>query len=348
MPDATQAIVRSVESADLEQCGIQALVMNTFHLMQHPGSSTVQALGGLHRMSGWTRPIVTDSGGFQAYSLISENPKNGSVTPRGITFLPGDGARKFQLTPEKAIQLQLSYGADVVMCLDYCTHVDEPLARQEESVKITIDWAKRCKAEFERIVSQSAARSQARPLLFTVIQGGGDKELRRRCANELLQIGFDGYGYGGWPLDGKGKLLVDILAYTRQLVPPQFPMHALGVGHPQNIVECSALGYGLFDSAMPTRDARHARLYTFASDPSSWRPEGKWLSYVYVNNDKYIKSDEPVSPFCDCLLCTRYTRGYLHHLFKINDTAYLRLVTMHNLRFMARLAELLRWSAHEG
>jgi len=342
LPDATQAVVRSLDSVDLEQCGIQALVMNTFHLMQHPGSSTVQALGGLHALSGWRRPIVTDSGGFQAYSLISENPKNGSVTMRGITFLPGGSSRKFQLTPEKAIQLQLSYGADIVMCLDYCTHVDEPQSRQEESVHITIDWARRCRREFDRIASQSAQRSQSRPLLFAVIQGGGSTELRKRCAGELLELGFDGYGYGGWPLDGKGALLLDMLTYTRELVPPQYPMHALGVGHPQNVVDCSQLGYGIFDSAMPTRDARHARLYVFKSDPASWQSRGKWLSYVYANDDKYIKSDDPVSRFCGCLCCSRYSRGYLHHLFKTNDSSFQRLATIHNLRFMMQLAGYLR------
>src|ERR1051326_5144538 len=155
LPDATLGVVRGVDSADLENCGIEALVMNGFHLMQRPGSSTVQALGGLHQMAGWQRPIVTDSGGFQAYSLIRQNPKYGSLNDKGITFQPDGAARKFFFSPEKTIQLQLSYGSDVVICLDDCTHVDDAQAEQELSVRRTIAWAKRCKQEFERLVAQN-------------------------------------------------------------------------------------------------------------------------------------------------------------------------------------------------
>ena len=265
MPDATLGVVRAVDATDLLNCEIQALVMNTFHLMQRPGSSTIQALGGLHKMSAWPRPIVTDSGGFQAYSLIQQNPKFGSMSDDGITFKPEGSDRKFHLTPEKTIQLQVSYGTDVVIGLDECTHVDASLEMQEISVKRTIDWARRCKKEFLHQVNQRRLKMEQRPLLFAVIQGGRSHELRKRCANELLEIGFDGFGYGGWPLDGQGHLLTEIITYTRELVPRQFPMHALGIGHPVNVVDCAKIGYGIFDSAMPTRDARHSRLYSFAA-----------------------------------------------------------------------------------
>jgi queuine tRNA-ribosyltransferase len=330
-----------VDSADLERCQVQALVMNTFHLMQHPGSSTVHALGGLHTMSGWQRPIVTDSGGFQAYSLIRQNPKYGSLTDKGIIFRPDGSSRKFQLTPEKTIQLQVSYGADIVICLDDCTHVDDPLPVQQTSVERTIAWAKRCKREFVRLVGQKAPDENSRPLLFGVIQGGGSTELRRHCAEALLEIGFDGFGYGGWPLDARGNLLADMLAYTRELTPPQFPLHALGVGHPPSIAACVRLGYDLFDSAMPTRDARHGRLYTFTTDPATAPvgPENDWFAYIYPKDDKHIKANRPVSPFCDCLCCSRYSLGYLHHLFKTEDSLFLRLATIHNLRFMTQLME---------
>ncbi len=346
MPDATLGVVRSVDATDLVQCEIQSVVMNTFHLMRRPGSSTIQALGGLHKMSAWQRPIVTDSGGFQAYSLISQNAKFGSMSDDGITFKPEGSERKFHLTPEKTIQLQMSYGADVVICLDECTHVDAPYELQAMSVRRTIDWAKRCKKEFLHQVNQRHLPVEQRPLLFAVIQGGGSLELRKRCASELLEIGFDGFGYGGWPLDAQGKLLTEIITYTRELVPAQFLMHALGIGHPINIVECTKMGYGMFDSAMPTRDARHSRLYTFTSPPETGL-EDKWLSYLYVNDDKCIKSDTPVSPYCDCLCCAHYSVGYLHHLFKINDPLFFRLATIHNLRFMTQLTGCLRKS-HYG
>ena len=349
LPDATLGVVRSVDSADLEQCGIQGVVMNTFHLMQRPGSSTITALGGLHRMCGWQWPIVTDSGGFQAYSLIRQNARYGSLNDRGITFQPDGSARKFHLTPEKSIQLQLSYDADVVICLDDCTHVDDPLAVQQESVNRTIQWARRCKQEFQRVLQQKKLPRERQPLLFAVIQGGGSRELRKRCAGELLELGFDGFGYGGWPLDGKRKLLAEVIAYTRELVPPAFPMHALGIGHPANVVECARMGYGLFDSAMPTRDARHGRLYAFTVEPAAlvdnWSEP--WLTYIYVNDDKAIKNDAPVSRFCDCLCCSRYSVAYLHHLFKINDGLFLRLATIHNLRFMAQLTERMRVNQDE-
>ena len=348
LPDATLGVVRSVDSADLEQCGISAVVMNTFHLMQRPGSSTIAALGGLHNMSGWPHPIITDSGGFQAYSLIRQNVKYGHMSDKGITFQPEGSNRKFHLTPEKSIQLQLSYGADVVVCLDDCTHVDDSFETQQESVRRTIEWARRCKSEFQHIVEQKRLSHEQKPLLFGVIQGGGSHELRKQCADALLEMDFDGFGYGGWPLDNEGHLLSDIIAYTRELVPARLPMHALGIGHPANIVACSRMGYTLFDSAMPTRDARHARLYVFTSpDASSLEREDKWFSYLYVNDDKAIKNDGPVSRFCDCLCCSRYSVAYLHHLFKINDSLFLRLATIHNLRFMAQLMERLRREQNE-
>jgi len=344
LPDATYGMVRAVDATDLLACQVEAVVMNTFHLMQRPGSTTIQALGGLHRMSGWPRPIITDSGGFQAYSLIRQNPKFGSMSAQGLTFQPEGAERKYQLTPEKSVQLQVAYGADVVICLDDCTHVDASRAEQEKSVKRTAAWAKRGKEEFVRLVMGKKLGEDARPRLFGVIQGGGELDLRRQCAEELLEIGFDGFGFGGWPLDGEGGLLTDILAYTRELVPAEFPMHALGVGHPKNVLACWDMGYGLFDSAMPTRDARHARLYAFTQPASAPQAglAGDWMDYVYINDEQHIKADLPVSTGCDCLTCSRYSRGYLHHLFKMNDSLYFRLATIHNLRFMTELTERLR------
>lgn len=329
--------MRSVDGQDLLACGIQAVQMNVFHLMQKPGSSTIQALGGLHQMAGWKRPIFTDSGGFQVYSLIRQNPKSGSINEKGAIFhIEG---RKFNLTPEKSIQLQLSYGSDVVICLDDCTHVDDSLETQTESVQRTVKWAKQCKREFTRLVESKKWEDGKRPFLIAVIQGGNAKDLRRQCAEQLLEIGFDGYGYGGWPLDRDGNLLHDMVGYVRELVPPQFTVHALGVGHPANILACVQMGYELFDSTMPTRDARHGRLYAFAVDPRTSPLSDKFFSFVYPQDDKQIKNSQPISPFCDCPTCTHYTLGYLHHLFKVGDSLYPRLATIHNLRFMMQLME---------
>ncbi|MCS6849403.1 MAG: tRNA guanosine(34) transglycosylase Tgt [Anaerolineae bacterium] len=364
LPDATRGVVRAVDSADLEAIGVEGLVMSIFHLMQRPGATTVKALGGLHAMTGWQRPIVTDSGGFQVYSLIRQNSKFGSLTDRGLVFRP-DGKDKVLLTPEKSVQLQLSFGADVVICLDDCTHPDDGEAEQRESVRRTIAWAKRCKAAFERWLAAPRRTREAeeggaapyaprlrasavRPLLFGVIQGGASKELRKACAEALLEIGFDGFGYGGWPLDSEGALLHDIVAYTRELVPRALPMHALGIGHPDSIIACAHMGYDVFDCALPTRDARRGRLMIFNEPPNRTRFDGRWWSYLYIGDDKHIKSAAPISEHCDCPVCRRYSRGYLHHLFKVKDAAYLRLATLHNLCFMMQLMARLRQIIAEG
>ncbi|MEW5987698.1 MAG: tRNA guanosine(34) transglycosylase Tgt [Chloroflexota bacterium] len=359
LPDGTRGVVRAVDSQDLLACGVQAVQMNVFHLMQRPGTTVIQALGGLHRMTGWTRPIFTDSGGYQIYSLIHQNPKMGTITERGAIF-HGEGAeRKYNLTPEKSIQLQMSYGADVLICLDDCTHVDAPAAEQESSVRRTVKWARQCKVTFERLVGEGTRMtrigrmdadkeeggsttatgddSRLRPLLIAVIQGGNSPTLRRQCAEALLEIGFDGFGYGGWPLDGQGNLLAEMLACTRELVPEPFPLHALGVGHPANVLACSRMGYQLFDSTMPTRDARHGRLYALTVDPAAAPLSGDWFTYCYVQDDKHLKANLPISPYCDCPVCHRYSLGYLHHLYKLGDSLYSRLATMHNLRFMTQL-----------
>ncbi|MBS1807423.1 MAG: queuine tRNA-ribosyltransferase family protein [Acidobacteria bacterium] len=350
LPDATLGVVRSIDSLDLEMCGIQALVMNTFHLMQRPGSSTIKSLGGLHRMGGWERPIVTDSGGFQIYSLIRENPKYGSISEKGLSFQMEDSPRKFNLTPEKTIQLQVGYGSDVVICLDDCTHPNDPFELQEASVKRTISWARRCKKIFDQLMDQKKISENSRPLIFGVIQGGQSRDLRKFCANELMEIGFDGFGFGGWPLDTKGNLLTEIIGYTRELVPSHLPMHALGVGHPINVVASFYLGYDLFDSSLPTRDARNGRLYTLCHEwpfsPGEWK--GDWFSYTYIADNKHIKTDGPIFSSCDCLCCLRYSVGYLHHLYKIKDGLFLRLATIHNLRFMTLLTEQLRESREKG
>lgn len=343
LPDGTQGVVRAVSSGDLVMCSVQALQMNVYHLMQRPGTSTIQALGGLHRMAAWSRPIFTDSGGFQVYSLIRQNPKSGSITDRGATFRPNND-RRYVLTPEKSIQLQFSYGADMLICLDDCTGPDDPESAQRESVRRTVLWAAECRRTYDRLVDQKRLDDATRPRLMAVIQGGLSPDLRRSCAEALLEIGFDAYGYGGWPLDGSGQLLTEMVGLVRELVPSVFPLHALGVGHPAYVVACVNLGYNLFDSTMPTRDARHGRLYAFKTDPPEARRKDArdWFAYVYPGDDKHIKSTAPVSPYCDCLACSDYTLAYLHHLFKLGDSLYFRLATMHNLRFMTMLMESLR------
>lgn len=343
LPDATLGYVRAVDSQDLRMVNIQALVMNTFHLMQKPGSSTIQYFNGLHQFTNWPDLIITDSGGFQVYSLIHESNRFGTLTDHGIIFRPEGKDRKFILTPEKSVQLQVSFDSDVIICLDDCTHVDAPREAQESSVDKTLDWAQRCKGEYLHQMELRQLDDHNRPLIFGVIQGGGYPDLRRKCAEGLLEIGFDGFGYGGWPLDADGNLLEDMVALTRQLIPERYPMHALGIGHPINLVRTFRHGYDMFDCALPTRDARHGRLLQFTHPEGSPLDEdGEWMAYVYIQDKKYIKDKRPISKFCDCPVCEHYSLGYLHHLFKTGDRLYHRLATLHNLRFMTQLTERLR------
>lgn len=341
LPDATSGYVRAVDSQDLARVKVQALVMNTFHLMQKPGSSTIQSFNGLHQFANWSGVIITDSGGFQAYSLIHQSDQFGSLTDKGIQFQPEGQKRKFLLTPEKSVQLQISYDTDVVICLDDCTHVDAARSEQELSVERTLDWAKRCKKEYLHQIDQRELDEEARPLIFGVIQGGGYPDLRKKCAEGLLEIGFDGFGYGGWPLDSKGNLLTEMVSLTRELIPEEYPMHALGIGHPLNLKKTYEIGYDIFDCALPTRDARHGRLMRYTQPPQTTLSGEDWFENVYIQDKKYIKDTRPISEYCDCPLCSHYSLGYLHHLYKTGDWLYQRLATLHNLRFMTQLTERL-------
>lgn len=346
LPDATFGQVRGLDALATAASGVKAVMMNTFHLMQKPGSGTIRSLGGLRQMTGWEGAIFTDSGGFQAYSLIRQNSRFGQLHDNGITFLPSGKDRKFLLTPEKCVQLQMGFGAQVIFCLDDCTHVDDPLEEQEKSVARTVAWGERCKKEYTRLLEEKQAGDGQRPLIFAVVQGGQSLELRTRCAQALLETGFDGYGYGGWPLDESGALVEDMLALTRELIPARYPLHALGVGHPPSIARCARMGYSLFDSAMPTRDARHGRLYRFTNRESVNLVESKeWFEYVYISDKRHHRTSAPIEDGCECPVCSRYSLAYLRHLFKLNDSLYLQLATMHNLAFMARLMERIRKDA---
>ncbi|MCL2708956.1 MAG: tRNA-guanine transglycosylase [Defluviitaleaceae bacterium] len=343
-PDGTRGGVRCVDARDLEGCGVQGVVMNAFHLIGKPGSATIKASGGLNSFAGWKRPVITDSGGFQAFSLIRENPSKGAVRPDGIIF-KGE-KNKVLLTPEKCMASQASFGSDVFMCLDYCTHPDEDYATQRLAVERTVKWAAACKAEYEKIIASSPKKYEsARPLLFGIIQGGSDKKLREECAGALRAIGFDGYGFGGWPLDGQGRLEEEILAQTAGLMPDETVKYAMGVGKPENIVKCHKMGYGLFDCVIPTREARNNRLYVFNEDFGSLGQinlnESGFHGFMYILDDKYRRDSRPISLLCDCHACANYSRAYVRHLIAVGDSTGHRLATIHNLRFYTLLTELL-------
>lgn len=343
-PDGTLGVVRGVDSTDLKKCGVEGLVINAYHLLVNALGDRLENFGDIHTLMRWDRPIITDSGGFQVMSLVRKSSKSGKLKDDEIIFY-AKGGQKVILTPENSIRTQLKLGADILITLDDCTRPEMSQEEQEKSVERTIAWAKRSKKEFERLTASQPRKVQpcvARPLLFGVIQGGSDEMLRAECAKELIKIGFDGYCYGGFPVF-EGKFLKNILEYSASLMPDDKPKYALGVGRPENIIESVKIGYQIFDCVVPTREARHKKLYIFNKDPKETDIlRENFYQNLYFGNAQYQNDPAAVSKYCDCLTCQNYSRAYLHHLFKIQDVLSVRLATIHNLRFYSMLMEKLK------
>jgi queuine tRNA-ribosyltransferase len=340
-PDGTRGVVRAVDSADLAASGVAAVMVNALHLTTQPGADVVSRLGGLHGFMGWPGPIITDSGGYQIFSLLRENSRNGSVSAKGFIYRPGGGADKRLFTPEKSIQQQMRFGADILFCLDQCTHPADPREVQLASVERTIAWARQCKNEFSRRLEQRRSEGP-RPLLFAVIQGGQDPDLRRRCADALIAIGFDGFGFGGWPINEEGEL-VDMVLRVAEMIPPGAPLHGLGIGKPENVVAAFRAGYHTCDSSFPTRAARRRQLMVATGPWERADLSGKdFYDILHIEDKKYYRDGQPLDPLCSCLTCRRYSRAYLHHLFRIDDGLANRLATLHNLSFYSRFIGVLR------
>ncbi len=344
-PDGTYGVVKAVDAQDLQNARIDGLVMNALHLSTKPGASLVKRMGGIHAFTGYTGPILTDSGGFQVFSLIRENAAYGQIRNNEILFYPGMGDEKYIFTPQKCVQNQFAIRSDIIMCLDYCTHPDDPPEVQRQSVDTTIRWAKLCRREYELQCKNYRYTPENRPLLFGIIQGGNDFALRKACAEALIDIGFDGFGFGGWPLDAQGNLIDDILAYTAALMPDSGIKYAMGLGRPEEIVRCARMGYDLFDCVIPTREARHRRLYVHNHDDVN-APD--FYRFLYIMDDAHVSDAAPVSEGCDCHCCKNYSRAYLRHLFKIDDVLAYRLATIHNLRFFSTLMERIRAGQANG
>lgn len=345
-PDATRAVVKSLSPLDVQKCGIKGLVINTYHLQFEPGKELLKEIGGVGKFMNWSGFLASDSGGFQLYSLINKDSSFGKINDKSIIFYKDSLGQKgkFEFTPEKSIQVQFALGADIMICLDDFTPEFSSRKKAELSVERTIKWARRCKTEFEQQVESKKLKSGFKPLLFAPVQGGEYKDLRKKCAEELERIGFDGYGLGGWPFKKDGGLDLDICKYVAEVTPDHKPRFALGIGKPDDIVNCGKFGYDIFDCVLPTRDARHGRLYVWRNNPKDIDLFAKTLfyDYLYVKRGRYSTEFKSIDKYCDCELCQNYSRAYLHHLFKIGDTSAGRLASIHNLRFYARLIELLR------
>ncbi len=338
LPDATRGVVRSLDSTDLKNTGVLGVVVNTYHLLSEPGLDVLKKAGGVKKLMNFDGLVVSDSGGFQILSLIYEDKRLGEITDEGVVFnLTSTGERKKTLlTPEGSIRAQFALGADILICLDDCPPKDADTAVLKQSVEMTIAWARRCKDEFTK--QQKKEKLDGKPLLFAVIQGGRDKKLRQFCAEELKKIGFDGYGFGGWPIGENGRVDYETLEFTAELMPDDLPKYALGIGDPASIARCFKMGYAIFDCVLPTRDARHERLYILKDNLAN---EVDPAEYLYINREALANDLAPISKTCDCWTCRNFSQAYLRHLFKIKDTLAWRLATIHNLRTYTRLMELL-------
>lgn len=345
-PDATKGVIRSCSSEDVAQAGINGLIVNTYHLLTQPGPTVLAQAGGIKKYMNWNGTIISDSGGWQIFSLIQRNSGMGSITKDGVLFVKESksGKHKYKMTPEKCIQIQFDIGSDIMICLDHFTPENPTAEELDVSVNQTVEWAGRCKEEFDRLCQQKKLGAKERPLLFCVLQGGRDKKAVEKCAEGLRQWDFDGWGLGGWLFDENTNLDLDICKHYHDCMEPKKPKYALGIGNPQAVVDCVNIGFDIFDCVLPTRDARHKRIYSFTKSPNEidFKSDKNWYSTYQIDREKYIRDFSPVSQLCDCFTCKNYTRAYLRHLFEIEDTLAYRLATIHNLRMYAMLMEALR------
>ncbi len=342
-PDATRAVVKSLDSEDIKATRTPGILVNTFHLWQELGEDVLKKHEGISGFMNWRGAVISDSGGFQVMSVIKSGQVRGKITDEGVVFYPSKDKKKM-LTPEKSIEFQLNLGTDMVVVLDDFT---DPAGSYEDakiSVDRTITWARRSKKEFERICQARNISSDKKPYILGVVQGGKFQDLRKYCTQELAKIGFDGFGYGGWPITEQGDFDYESAKTIADNAPEDYFLYGLGIGKPEEIVQCVKLGFNIFDCVLPTRDARHERLYVYNFDSI----EGidlnvkNFYSFYTPKKEKYYKDTTPVSNACDCLLCTKYSKSYLAHLFRIRDFTAGRLATIHNLRFYSILMEKLQ------
>lgn len=341
-PDATRAVIRSLDTSDLEGTKTRGVLVNTFHLWQELGGDVLEKFGGVGNFMDFRGGIISDSGGFQVMSVIKSGAIKGRITDEGVVFYPTRKTKKI-LTPEKSIDFQMKLRSDMVVVLDDFTDPKSNYNEAKESVERTISWAKRSKEEFLDLCKRKRLDEESRPYILGVVQGGKYQDLRKYCTKELVKIGFDGLGYGGWPIDENGVFDYESAKTIAQNSPENYFLYGLGVGKPEEIVALNKMGFNIFDCVLPTRDARHKRLYVFNATSLEEVDVYKDNFYSFYTPDKerYFKDTSPVSYACDCILCKKYTRAYLAHLFRIGDFTAGRLATIHNLRFYSILIEKL-------
>lgn len=312
LPVASQGTVKTLTPEELKGIGITIILGNIYHLYLRPGIDTIEKLGGLHRYMAWDGPILTDSGGYQVFSLA----RLCQITADGVVFRSHIDGSEHRLTPELVIEFQQRLGADIIMTLDECPPINASMARVREAVNRTYRWAERCQKHH-----QSSSQ-----LLFGIIQGAILPELRHQSAKAITSLDFPGYAIGGLSLGEPKELTWSIVAETMPFLPPDRPRYLMGVGSPEDVLEGISRGVDLFDSALPTRVARNGALFTM---------EGR----QNIRKAVYKEKEQPVDADCDCYTCRTFSTAYLHHLFKCEELLAYRLATIHNLRFITRLME---------
>lgn len=342
-PDATRAVLKSLDTSDIESTKTRGILVNTFHLWQELGGDVLEKFKGVGNFMDFKGGIISDSGGFQVMSVIKSGAVKGKITDEGVIFHPTKKIKK-TLTPEKSIDFQMKLATDMVVVLDDFTDPKSSYEEAKKSVERTILWAKRSKEEFDKICKAKKIDNKTRPYILGVIQGGKYQDLRKYCVKELAKIGFDGFGYGGWPIDENGEFDYDSAKTIAENTPEDYFLYGLGVGKPEEIVKLTKMGFNIFDCVLPTRDARHKRLYVYNFDSIENIDVNKknFYSFYTPDKEKYYKDNSSISSSCDCVLCKRYSKAYLAHLFRVGDFTAGRLATIHNLRFYSILMEKLQ------
>ncbi|TRX57355.1 tRNA guanosine(34) transglycosylase Tgt [Thalassomonas sp. M1454] len=321
MPVGTYGTVKGMKTDEVKDTGAHIILGNTFHLMLRPGTEIIEQHGGLHGFMNWDKPILTDSGGFQVFSL----GKMRKITEKGVEFRSPVNGEKIMLTPERSMEVQRSLGSDIVMIFDECTPYPATHEEAKVSMELSLRWAKRSKA----------AHGDNPSALFGIVQGGMYEDLRKVSAAGLIDIDFDGYAIGGLSVGEPKEEMIKVLDHTTDLIPENKPRYLMGVGKPEDLVEGVRRGIDMFDCVMPTRNARNGHL--FVTD-----------GIVKIRNARHKTDTGPLDPGCDCYTCKNYSRAYLHHLDKCNEILGSQLNTLHNLHFYQRVMQGLRDAIEQG
>jgi len=339
MPIATRGAVKGITPKELKDIKAQIVLGNTYHLWLRPGTQTVKKAKGLHSFMNWDKPILTDSGGFQIFSL----GKFCKITDDGAEFTEEESGKKHFLSPEDAIKIQLELGSDIIMVLDECPPWPSSYYEVKKAVSRTTGWAERCLKYFNQ------KNRLKKPLLFAIVQGGTYKKLREKSAKELTVLNFDGYAVGGVAVGEPREYLKPVLETTLKLLPPEKPRYLMGLGKPEEMLEAIQEGIDMFDCVIPTREGRHGRLF-IRGKKYLQLGEKKKIKFkinelygrVNICNQEFKNDFSPLDPNCNCYLCSNLSRAYLHHLFKTNDILAQRLAALHNLKFYLEMMERVR------